>query len=90
MISTLTVDGLERVERAGLEEIAAEVAALWRLREDNPAVLAEALTRIAIPSSPASKLSSRRASGTSSTTSSCRCASPKASVPRTEIAHWNH
>jgi len=47
MISTRTVDGLERVERAGLEEIAAEVAALRRLREDNPAVLAEALTRLA-------------------------------------------
>jgi hypothetical protein len=47
MIPTLIVDGLERVERAGLEEIAAEVAALRRLREDNPAVLAEALTRLA-------------------------------------------
>jgi hypothetical protein len=47
MIPTRTVDGLERVERAGLEEIAAEVAALRRLREDNPAVLAEALTRLA-------------------------------------------
>ena len=47
MIPTQTVDGLERVERAGLEEIAAEVAALRRLREDNPAVLAEALTRLA-------------------------------------------
>ena len=47
MIPTRTVDGLERVERASLEEIAAEVAALRRLREDNPAVLAEALTRLA-------------------------------------------
>jgi hypothetical protein len=47
MIPTRTVDGLERVERAGLEEIAAEVAALRRLRADNPAVLAEALARIA-------------------------------------------
>jgi hypothetical protein len=47
MIPTRTVDGLERVERAGLEEIATEVAALRRLREDNPAVLAEALTRLA-------------------------------------------
>jgi transposase-like protein len=47
MIPTRTVDGLERVERTGLEEIAAEVAALRRLRDDHPAVLAEALTRLA-------------------------------------------
>jgi hypothetical protein len=47
MIPTRTVDGLERVERAGLEEIAAEVAALRRLRENSPGVLAEALTRLA-------------------------------------------
>jgi hypothetical protein len=46
MVPTRTVGGLERVERSGLEVIAAEVAELRQIGEHNPGVLAEALARL--------------------------------------------